>query len=420
MNTEWKILMNNFKIPKIRFMNYNDKWDYKTLDEISNSIEYGINAPAKDFDGIHKYLRITDIDDASRLFLTDKLSSPDINFTVGDYENYKLQKNDLLFARTGASVGKTYLYRKTDGKVYYAGFLIRARLRDSYDGNFVFQQTLTDKYKQFIEITSQRSGQPGVNGKEYGEWKIGMTSYHEQSAIGSLFRTLDDLLTSYKENLANYQSLKTTMLSKMFPKAGQTVPEIRLDGFEGEWELLEINDLADDIQSGGTPKTNVQEYWDGDIPWIQSSDLETNCLFEIKVQKSISEKGLKNSSAKIIPKDSIAVVTRVGVGKLVVMRHEYATSQDFLSLSNLKSNIEFTAYLLYRLLQKEITQLQGTSIKGITKVELLSKKVLIPSLPEQQAIGAYFSNLDNLINSYQEKISQLETLKKKLLQDMFI
>ncbi len=227
--------MNNFKIPKIRFMNFNDKWNYKTLDEISNSIEYGINAPAKDFDGNHKYLRITDIDDTSRLFITEKLSSPDINFTAGDYENYKLQKNDLLFARTGASVGKTYLYRKIDGKVYYAGFLIRARLHDSYDGNFVFQQTLTDKYKRFIEITSQRSGQPGVNGKEYGEWKIGMTSYDEQTAIGSLFRTLDDLLASYKDNLANYQSLKATMLSKMFPKAGQTVPEIRLDGFEGEW-----------------------------------------------------------------------------------------------------------------------------------------------------------------------------------------
>ena len=420
MNMEWKILMNSFKIPKIRFMNINDKWKYIILGEISNSIEYGLNAAAKAFDGIHKYLRITDIDDSSRLFLTDKLSSPDVNFTEEDYENYKLQKNDLLFARTGASVGKTYLYRESDGEVYYAGFLIRARLRDSFDGNFVFQQTLTDKYKQFIEITSQRSGQPGVNGKEYGEWKIGMTSYHEQSAIGSLFRTLDELLASYKDNLANYQSLKGTMLSKMFPKAGQTVPEIRLDGFEGEWELLEIYDLADDFQSGGTPKTNVHEYWDGDIPWIQSSDLETNCLFEIKVQKSISEKGLKNSSAKIIPKDSIAVVTRVGVGKLAVMRYEYATSQDFLSLSNLKSNIEFTAYLLYRLLQKEITQLQGTSIKGITKVELLSKKVLIPSLSEQQAIGAYFSNLDSLIASHQEKISQLETLKKKLLQDMFI
>ena len=410
----------NRRIPKIRFVNFNDKWNYKTLDEISNAIEYGINAPAKNFDGIHKYLRITDIDDTSRLFLTAKLSSPDVDFSEENYENYKLQKNDLLFARTGASVGKTYLYRESDGEVYYAGFLIRARLHDSYDGNFVFQQTLTDKYKQFIDITSQRSGQPGVNGKEYGDWKIGIASYSEQSAIGTLFRTLDDLLSSYKDNLTNYQSLKATMLSKMFPKAGQTVPEIRLDGFEGEWELCEINDLADDFQSGGTPKTNVQEYWDGDIPWIQSSDLGINCLFEIKVQKSISEKGLESSSAKIIPKDSIAVVTRVGVGKLAVMRHEYATSQDFLSLSNLKSNIEFTAYLLYRLLQKEVNQLQGTSIKGITKVELLSKKVLIPSLPEQQAIGAYFSTLDNLINSHHEKISQLETLKKKLLHDMFI
>lgn len=410
----------NRRIPKIRFVNFNDKWNYKTLDEISNAIEYGINAPAKNFDGIHKYLRITDIDDTSRLFLTAKLSSPDVDFSEENYENYKLQKNDLLFARTGASVGKTYLYRESDGEVYYAGFLIRARLHDSYDGNFVFQQTLTDKYKQFIDITSQRSGQPGVNGKEYGDWKIGIASYSEQSAIGTLFRTLDDLLSSYKDNLTNYQSLKATMLSKMFPKAGQTVPEIRLDGFEGEWELCEINDLADDFQSGGTPKTNVQEYWDGDIPWIQSSDLGINCLFDIKVQKSISEKGLESSSAKIIPKDSIAVVTRVGVGKLAVMRHEYATSQDFLSLSNLKSNIEFTAYLLYRLLQKEVNQLQGTSIKGITKVELLSKKVLIPSLPEQQAIGAYFSTLDNLINSHHEKISQLETLKKKLLQDMFI
>ena len=287
------------------------------------------------------------------------------------------------------------------------------------DSDFYLKLLNTSITKQAM-LQAEGTGQKVLSLRKFKSIKASVPSLAEQSAIGSLFRTLDYLLASYKDNLANYQSLKATMLSKMFPKAGHTVPEIRLDGFEGDWELLEINDLADDFQSGGTPKTNVQEYWNGNIPWIQSSDLETNCLFETKVQKSISEKGLKNSSAKIIPKDSIAVVTRVGVGKLAVMRHEYATSQDFLSFSNLKSNIEFTAYLLYRLLQKEVTQLQGTSIKGITKVELLSKKVLIPSLPEQQAIGAYFSNLDNLIVAHQEKISQLETLKKKLLQDMFI
>ena len=289
------------------------------------------------------------------------------------------------------------------------------------DYDFLSSVLQTKAFTNQLNAVLVAGAQPNISSKEIDSFEFCIPeSIEEQSAIGTLFRTLDDLLGSYKDNLANYQSLKATMLFKLFPKAGQTVPEIRFDGFEGEWELLEINDLADDFQSGGTPKTNVQEYWDGEIPWIQSSDLETDCLFEIKVQKSISEKGLKKSSAKIIPKDSIAVVTRVGVGKLAVMRHEYATSQDFLSLSNLKSNIEFTAYLLYRLLQKEVTQLQGTSIKGITKVELLSEKVLIPSLSEQQAIGTYFSNLDNLIAAHQEKISQLETLKKKLLQDMFI
>ncbi|MGO1416151.1 MAG: restriction endonuclease subunit S [Streptococcus thermophilus] len=329
------------------------------------------------------------------------------------------QKGDIFYQTVRPYQKNNYLFDSDEKDyVFSTGY---AQLRPLIDSAFLLARLQEESFVNKVLERCTGTSYPAINSKDLS--KISVTipqTIEEQSAIGTLFLTLDDLLSSYKNNLANYQSLKATMLSKMFPKAGHTVPEIRLDGFEGDWELLEINDLADDFQSGGTPKTNVQEYWNGNIPWIQSSDLETNCLFETKVQKSISEKGLKNSSAKIIPKDSIAVVTRVGVGKLAVMRHEYATSQDFLSFSNLKSNIEFTAYLLYRLLQKEVTQLQGTSIKGITKVELLSKKVLIPSLPEQQAIGAYFSNLDNLINSYQEKISQLETLKKKFLQDMFI
>ena len=388
--------MNNFKIPKIRFMNFNDKWKYKILGEISNSIEYGLNASAKDFDGIHKYLRITDIDDSSRLFLTDKLSSPDVNFTEEDYENYKLQNNDLLFARTGASVGKTYLYRKTDGKVYYAGFLIRARLHDSYDGNFVFQQTLTDKYKRFIEIASQRSGQPGVNGKEYGEWKIGMTSYDEQSAIGSLFRTLDGLLASYKDNLANYQAFKTTMLSKMFPKAGQTVPEIRLDGFVGEWERNSLSEVCT-INSG----RDYKHLKYGDIPVYGTGGY----------MLSVNE--------KLCDEDAI------GIGRKGTIDKPYLLLAPFWTVDTLfyvTCKVGYDLNYLFLIFQKvrwkkfdESTGVPSLSKKTIEKV--VSK---FPSFSEQQAIGAYFSNLDNLINSHQEKISQLETLKKKLLQDMFI
>lgn len=415
--------MNSFKIPKIRFMNFNDKWKYIILGEISNSIEYGLNASAKNFDGIHKYLRITDIDDSSRLFLTDKLSSPDVNFTEEDYENYKLQKNDLLFSRTGASVGKTYLYRESDGEVYYAGFLIRARLRDSFDGNFVFQQTLTDKYKQFIEITSQRSGQPGVNGKEYGDWKIGMTSYPEQSAIGSLFRTLDDLLASYKDNLANYQSLKTTMLSKMFPKAGQTVPEIRLDGFEGEWETVILGDNCR-IITGGTPRTGVKEFWNPkEIPWMSSGEINKKILNE--TEEMISYIGLENSSAKWVRQNSVLIAlagqgqTR---GRVAINKIPLTTNQSIAAIET-NDNIDFL--FLYIDLSRRYDELRlissGDGTRGgLNKTIISNLELNLPTLEEQQAIGSYFANLDNVIAALREKISQLETLKKKLLQDMFI
>ena len=405
-------------LPILRFDNFKDYWQTSSLlsqVEVRRGLTYKPNDVRSNG---ARVLRSSNIVDDSFVILDDDVF---VNKEVVNIP--RISNGDILVTAANGStklVGKHAIIKNLpdDEIVVHGSFMLLFKTEQSY---FVNAWMSSNEYKRVLQFVQGGNGAIGnLSSTILKNMKMSIPSLAEQSAIGTLFRTLDDLFASYKDNLANYQSLKVAMLSKMFPKVGQTVPEIRLDGFEGEWELLEVNDLADDFQSGGTPKTNVQEYWDGDIPWIQSSDLETNCLFEIKVQKSISEKGLKNSSAKIIPKDSIAVVTRVGVGKLVVMRHEYATSQDFLSLSNLKSNIEFTAYLLYRLLQKEITQLQGTSIKGITKVELLSKKVLIPSLPEQQAIGTYFTNLDNLISAHQEKISQVETLKKKLLQDMFI
>ena len=412
--------MNNFKIPKIRFMNFNDKWKYKILGEISSSIEYGLNASAKDFDGIHKYLRITDIDDSSRLFLTDKLSSPDVNFTEENYENYKLQKNDLLFARTGASVGKTYLYRESDGEVYYAGFLIRARLHDSYDGNFVFQQTLTDKYKQFTEITSQRSGQPGINGKEYGNWKIGMTSYSEQSAIGSLFRTLDDLLASYKDNLANYQSLKATMLSKMFPKAGKTIPEIRLERFEGEWEEKCIGEIAD-IVRGASPRPIQDPKWfdsNSEIGWLRISDVTSQNGRIHSLEQKISKLGQEKT--RVLTEPHLLLSIAATVGKPVVNYVKTGVHDGFLIFMNPKFDREFMFQWLEMFREKWNRYGQPGSQVNLNSDIVKNQKILIPCMEEQKAIGAYFSNLDNLIVAHQEKISQLETLKKKLLQDMFI
>ena len=196
-------------------------------------------------------------------------------------------------------------------------------------------------------------------------------------------------------------------------------PKYKFDKFDENWLLVKISNIACQFKTGGTPSTKEPVFWGGTIPWIQSSDLQKDKLFGVKPQKFISEEGLQNSSAKLIPKNSIAVVTRVGVGKLAIIDKDYATSQDFLSLSDLKGDTHFLVYSIYRMLKKESTQLQGTSIKGITKENLLSKKISLPEIEEQSAIGFLFRTLDDLLVSYKNNLANYQSLKATMLSKMF-
>ena len=200
--------------PEIRFAGFTDPWEQRKLGEVAYGFEYGLNAAASDFDGEKKYLRITDIDDQTREFRTDDLSSPDINNPIDD--KYLLKEGDILFARTGASVGKTYLYKASDGKTYYAGFLIRAHVSDEADAGFIFQSALTERYKQFVLITSQRSGQPGINAQEYADLLLLLPSLPEQRRIGAFFDRLDSLITLHQRKLELLRNIKKSMLDKMF------------------------------------------------------------------------------------------------------------------------------------------------------------------------------------------------------------
>ena len=187
---------NSELVPEIRFSGFNDPWEQRKLGEMASSFEYGLNAAAKEFDGKNKYIRITDIYDDSREFDQNNITSPDIDLL--NVDNYKLTKGDILFARTGASVGKTYIYKDIDGLVYYAGFLIRAKIKDGYTPEFIFQSTLTKTYEKFIKATSMRSGQPGVNAQEYSQFELMIPEKPEQDKIGIYFTSLDHLITLHQ------------------------------------------------------------------------------------------------------------------------------------------------------------------------------------------------------------------------------
>ena len=180
-----------------------------------------------------------------------------------------------------------------------------------------------------------------------------------------------------------------------------------------------MGEMASKTYGGGTPTTSNDEFWNGTIPWIQSSDLIEHQVFGVHPRKYITKLAVMNSATKIVPENALAIITRVGVGKLAVMPFSYTTSQDFLSLSELKTDVKFTAYLLYKKLQCELIFVQGTSIKGITKDELLSKIVFVPERKEQEAIGAFFANLDRLITLHQRKLDKTKKLKKAFLNLIF-
>lgn len=198
------------------------------------------------------------------------------------------------------------------------------------------------------------------------------------------------------------------------------IPQIRFAGFTDPWERRKLGEVAENTYGGGTPQTSVDSFWNGDIPWIQSQNIIENQLFDVVPQKYISEEAVLKSATKLIPKNSIAIVTRVGVGKLAFMQFSYCTSQDFLSLSGIRIDKKFAVYSIYKMLQKEKENVQGTSIKGITIEELLSKNIELPcNNAEQTKIGELFANLDNLITLHQRKCDTLKKVKKSMLQKMF-
>lgn len=186
-------------------------WEEKRLGEVSNNIMYGMNASATSFDGNHKYVRITDISEITRKFNPKPITSPDGIIE----EKFKLSKGDIVFARTGASVGKSYLYDENDGDLYFAGFLIKFSITKA-NPYFVFLQTLNYRYDKWVKLMSMRSGQPGINAEEFKTFKIHFPSLPEQQKIASFLSGLDQKIEQIGMQLEKMQVWKKGLLQKMF------------------------------------------------------------------------------------------------------------------------------------------------------------------------------------------------------------
>src|SRR5690606_10090217 len=238
-------------VPNLRFPGFINEWTQTTLGVCSESLEYGMNSAAKTFDGENKYIRITDIDEASSKYIPDVPVSPE-----GDLEDkYLVKENDILFARTGASTGKSYLYNINDGKLYFAGFLIKVKVNHLNNANSIFNQTKTDHYQRWVTVMSMRSGQPGINSKEYASFKFWAPSKSEQDKIAIFLAVIDKRIETQSKIIEDYKLLKKGLIQKICKQ------EIRFKKDDGgsfpKWEKRKLSEILFEHNLKSTGKEEV-------------------------------------------------------------------------------------------------------------------------------------------------------------------
>lgn len=404
-------------MPLIRISQLRGQWLHRKLLEVKD-VRDGTHSSPKYIDNGYPLVTSKNLTDSG-------LSLNDVSLiSESDYNEInkrsKVEVGDILLGLIG-TIGKPVLVDSDGFAIKNVGLIKNG---GQIQNQFLLQYLKTNLFNKYIQIEMAGNTQKFLGLETLRNTKVPVPSQDEQSAIGSLFHTLDDLLASYKDNLTNYQSLKATMLSKMFPKAGQTVPEIRLDGFEGEWDEWKLSDISqkvteknkDNIYSETFTNSaefgiiNQRDFFDKDI----SNEKSLNTYYVVRNNDYVYNPRISNFAP-------VGPIKRNKLGRTGVMSPLYFVFR----VTNSNFDLDFLETFFNTNTWHKFMKLNGDSGARADRFAIkdsvfLNMPITIPSLLEQQAIGSYFSNLDQLITSYQEKISQLETLKKKLLQDMFI
>lgn len=382
-----------------------DDWNLVPLGNcVTEKLSYGVNAPAIPYrPGFPRYIRITDITEDGQFDDGDPKS-----VITDEREKYTLKDGDIVLARTGASTGKSYLYQRSDGELVYAGFLIKASIDITrHNPRFVVGQLTTKRYWNWVATTSMRSGQPGINGKEYSSFLIPVAPKKEQDEIARTLSEFDTYIDDLAELIKKKCGIRDGALGDLID--GRT----RIAGFYREWKEYAISDITSTVITGGTPSTARQEYYGGNIPWLSSTEIHQK---RIKAPTThITDLGLQNSSAKMAPERSV-LIALAGQGKTrgtaAYLTRPMALNQSLAALvTNEKCNPEFLYYLIESMYLPLRDLSSGDGGRGGLNKKLINGIfVTIPiDVVEQKAIADALIAMD-------EEIEALEIERNKMVQ----
>ena len=366
-------------VPHLRFPEFEGEWEKCKLGDIATGFDYGMNAPAKVFDGVNKYIRITDIDEASSTYNDSDIVSPDGTLT----DTYLVNERDILLARTGASTGKSYLYKKTDGKLYFAGFLIRANVPE-HNPYFVFSQLHTHRYWKWVSIMSARSGQPGINSQEYSSFPIYTTSIQEERKISKLLSLLEERIATQSKLIEKLESLIKGIAQKI---VHSNKTNVRLsECVECSSSTLQESDVC---EHGAYPVYGAN----GIVGYLDNYNTEGEAVYIIKDGSGVG---------------TVSYVT----GKCS------ATG----TLNTLQAKEGYSLQYLYYLLKVFNFEpyKTGMAIPHIYFKDYGKAKFFCPSYTEQLQYAQSLSAIDSKLLVEKNILTSLSMQKKYLLRQMFI
>ena len=403
-------------IPKLRFKGYEDAWEQRKVSEITKFHKQGYYT-TEEYNDNKKYylLRGTDLT-GNKLVLKD---TPKIDANEKDYDAFKTELGDFLIVRSG-NVG-TYGIVDIDIPAIFGSYLIDFRFdTEKVTNEFFGYFYQSERFQSQLNKITQSSANININAENIKSTYISLPVLTEQKKISNIMSALDSCITLHQRKYDALKTMKKTLLSKMFPKDGEDVPEIRFKGFTDAWEQRKLGEVSQ-IVGGGTPSTGIPEYWDGDIDWYSPAEIGED-IFVSCSQRKITQLGLEKSSAKILPVGTVLFTSRAGIGNTAILEKEGCTNQGFQSI--VPKDNELDSYFIFSCshLLKKYGETKGA---GSTFVEISGKQMSlmplnIPEIKEQKSVGNFFRKLDNLITLHQRKLEELKNMKKTLLQQMFV
>ena len=404
-------------VPTLRFPEFRGEWHRSTIGECCSPLEYGMNAPAKEYDGKNKYIRITDIDEETCTYKYDDVVSPNALLE----EKYKVLDNDILFARTGASTGKAYLYDKKDGLMYYAGFLIRGNVKPDFNSKFVFLQTQTQKYKKWVDIMSIRSGQPGINSQEYSSFKFHLPpSKVEQDKISTLFTLLDVRITTQIRIIDKLKSLMQGLINKLMdnPKWAKIYVGDFMEFYSTNslsWEQLNYNDgqvrnLHYGLIHSGLP--TVVDCHKISLPYILDASLPKQ--YVICKEGDVAFADASEDTAEV---GKAVELTNIGTQTIACGLHTiHGRDVKNIMVRGFKG-FAFNSKYFHDQLRRIA---QGSKVYSINTDNVKSCYIYIPTIDEQQKIVGLLCCMQEKMGIAEEELRQYTIQKQFLLKGLFV